>query len=235
MRPLIAVCPLANEKRQLQLMQPGYLKGIELAGGAPVVLPLIEDREVLSAILERCAGVLIPGGHDVEPACYGQELMPECGELSPARDRLEDWVIGWALERDMPILGICRGVQMLNVHLGGTLYQDLPTQRPESLNHSQEPPYETLVHQVEVKENSALAELTGAGMLSVNSLHHQAIETVAPGLVVDAVSTDGIVEAVHLPGKQFVLGVQWHPEYCCQIQKEAMGIFRGFLRACGEK
>ena len=144
MRPLIAVCPLANDKRQLQLMQPGYLKGIELAGGAPVGLPLTDDVQVLEAILERCAGVLIPGGHDVEPARYGQELLLECGELSLGRDRLEDWVIGWALERDMPILGICRGVQMLNVHLGGTLYQDLPTQRPESLNHSQQPPYEEL-------------------------------------------------------------------------------------------
>lgn len=234
MRPLIAVCPLANEKRQLQLMQPGYLKGIELAGGAPVVLPLTDDVQVLEAILERCAGVLIPGGHDVEPARYGQELLPECGELSPGRDRLEDWVIGWALERDMPILGICRGVQMLNVHLGGTLYQDLPTQRPESLNHSQQPPYEELVHTVTVQEGSMLARFTGAGKCGVNSLHHQAIWQVAPGLVVDALSEDGVVEAVHMPEKRFVLGVQWHPEYCCQFQKESMEIFNGFVRACGE-
>ena len=233
MKPLIAVCPLANEKRQLQLMQPGYLRGIELAGGAPVVLPLTEDVQVLQAILERCAGVLIPGGHDVEPARYGQELLPECGELSPARDRLEDWVMGWALERDMPILGICRGVQMLNVHLGGTLYQDLPSQCPESLNHSQQPPYEELVHTVNVKEGSMLAQFTGAGELRVNSLHHQAIWEVAPGLVVDALSEDGLVEAVHLPGKRFVLGVQWHPEYCCESQKESLEIFRGFLSACG--
>lgn len=233
MKPLIAVCPLANEKRQLQLMQPGYLKGIELAGGASVVLPLTDDVQVLESILERCAGVLIPGGHDVEPARYGQQLLPECGELSPARDGLEDWIIGWALEWDVPVLGICRGAQMLNVHLGGTLYQDLPSQRPESLNHSQQPPYEQLVHTVTVRDESMLARFTGAGTLQVNSLHHQAIWQVAPGLEVDAVSEDGIVEAVHMPGKRFVLGVQWHPEYCCQFQKESMDIFHGFLGACG--
>ncbi len=234
MKPLIAVAPLVNEKRELQLMQPGYLKGIELAGGAPVVLPVTQDKEVLEAILARCSGVLLTGGHDVDPALYGQETLPECGELSPARDGLENWLIGWALERDMPVLAICRGIQMLNVHLGGTLYQDLPTQRPGGVEHSQQPPYETLVHTVKVEEGSFLAGLIGSGTLQVNSLHHQAVDQVAPGLVVEALSEDAVVEAVHLPGKKFVLGVQWHPEYCCTFQKEAGDIFRAFIRACKE-
>lgn len=234
MKPLIAVTPLVNEKRKLQLMQPGYLKGIELAGGAPVVLPVTQDKQVLEAILSRCAGVLLTGGHDVDPALYGQETLPECGEFSPARDALENWLIGWVLERDMPVLAICRGVQMLNVHLGGTLYQDLPTQHPGGVEHSQQPPYEETVHTVEVEAGSFLAGLIGSGTLPVNSLHHQAVDTVAPGLVVDALSEDGIVEAVHLPGKKFVLGVQWHPEYCCTTQNRAAEIFQGFVRACAE-
>ena len=234
MKPLIAVTPLVNEKRELQLMQPGYLKGIELAGGAPVVLPVTQDKTVLEAIMARCSGLLLTGGHDVDPALYGQEILPECGELSKSRDEMENWLIGWALEREMPVLGICRGVQMLNVHLGGSLYQDLPTQRPGRVNHSQEPPYERLVHKVEVTQGSFLAGLIGAGTLSVNSLHHQAVDQTAPALEVDALSEDGIVEAVHLPGKPFVLGVQWHPEYCCGIQPEALEIFKGFVRACGE-
>lgn len=232
MRPLIAVSPLMNEKRGLQLMQPGYLRGIELAGGAPVVLPMTEDWAVLEAILRGCSGLLLPGGHDVEPSLYGQELLPECGDLCRSRDTLESRLLDWVLERDVPVLGICRGAQMLNVHLGGTLYQDLPTQRPACLEHSQQPPYEQTTHRVTVLEGGLLAGLIGAGEIPVNSLHHQAIDQVAPGLVVDARSEDGLVEGVHLPGKRFVLGVQWHPEYCCEQQKEALGIFQGFLRAC---
>ena len=235
MRPLIAVSPLMNEKRGLQLMQPGYLRGIELAGGAPVVLPMTEDLWVLEDILRGCSGLLLPGGHDVEPALYGQALLPECGELCRSRDKLEGRLLTWALERDIPILGICRGAQMLNVHLGGTLYQDLPTQRPASLEHSQQPPYEQTTHRVTVLEGGLLAGLIGAGELAVNSLHHQAIDRVASGLVVDALSEDGLVEGVHLPGKRFVLGVQWHPEYCCEQQTEALGIFRGFLKACQDR
>lgn len=231
MKPLIAVTPLVNEKRGIQLMQPGYLRGIELAGGAPVVLPLTRDHEVLEAILSRCSGLLLTGGHDVDPALYGQAVLPACGELSAARDALEGWLLDWALERDMPILGICRGVQMLNVHLGGTLYQDLPTQRPSGVEHSQQPPYETPVHTVQVEQDSFLAELIGAGSFLVNSLHHQAVDAAAPGLVVNARAEDGVTEALHMPGKRFVLGVQWHPEYCPE-QEHAAGIFRGLIRAC---
>lgn len=231
MKPLIAVTPLVHEKRGFQLMNPEYLRGIELAGGAPVVLPLTQERGVLEAILTRCSGLLLTGGHDVTPALYGQETLPVCGELSAARDGLEGWLLDWALERDMPVLGICRGVQMLNVHLGGTLYQDLPTQRPDSVEHSQQPPYETPVHTVCPTPGGFLAGLIGEGSFPVNSLHHQAVDLPAPGLSVEARAQDGVVEALHMPGKRFVLGVQWHPEYCPE-QAQAAGIFRSFVRAC---
>ena len=228
MRPLIAVAPLTAGG--YRMMRP-YLKGIEQAGGTPVVLPLTENRDVLDVILPHCSGLLVTGGQDVDPARYGQQMLPECGKLDLELDGMEAILCDWALERDIPILAVCRGIQFLNIHCGGTVYQNLPTQRPGPINHSQEPPYDIPVHSVTVMENSFLATLTGAGELQVNSFHHQAVDEVAPGFEVDATSPDGLVEAIHLPGKRFVLGVQWHPEFFPE-QEWAKGIFNGFVRAC---
>lgn len=234
MRPLIAVTPLVDIQRDSYWMLPGYLKGLEAAGGAPLVLPLTQDTAVLEPILAHCSGLLLTGGQDVAPAVYGQEALPVCGQVCPERDSLEGWLLDWALERDIPVLGICRGLQFLNAHLGGTLYQDLPSQHPSQVVHCQRPPYDQPVHQVEVRPDTLLAHLVGAGALRVNSYHHQAVAAVAPGLVVDAVSEDGLVESLHLPGKHFVLGVQWHPEFCYQTSPEATAVFQGFVQACGE-
>lgn len=232
MRPLIAVAPLVDVQRDSYWMLPGYLKGIEAAGGAPLVLPLTDDPRVLEPVFAVCSGVLLTGGQDVEPAVYGREKLPVCGELSPERDRMERWLLDRALERDLPVLGICRGHQFLNACLGGTLYQDLPTQRPGPVCHSQKPPYDQPVHGVWVERGSLLAGLTGLGELRVNSCHHQGVEQIAPGLAVDAVSEDGLVEAVHMPDRDFVLGVQWHPEFCFETNPAAMGIFCGFVESC---
>ena len=233
MRPLIAVTPLYSEKRSLQMMPSNYLEAIELAGGTPVVLPLVKNTSVLEGILSQCAGILFTGGHDVDPVLYGQKMIPQCGELSPMRDMMEGWILDWALKGDLPVLAICRGMQLLNVHLGGTLYQDLPVQRRSAMNHSQEPPYEKNAHTVLVAKDSFLAKAAGCwGPIQVNSLHHQAVERVAPGLVVDACATDGVVESIYLPEKRFVLGVQWHPEYGIEQQKGALNIFRSFVNAC---
>ena len=144
-------------------------------------------------------------------------------------------MLDWALEREIPILAICRGMQLLNVHLGGTLYQDLPTQRKKVFNHSQEPPYEAASHTVLVAKDSFLSQFTGWGPLQVNSLHHQAVDRVAPGMIVEACSIDGVVESIRLPDKPFVLGIQWHPEYNAGQQKVSAEIFKGFLNACKEK
>lgn len=230
MRPLIAVAPLTAGG--YRMMRP-YLRGIEQAGGAPVVLPLTENREVLDAVLAHCSGLLVTGGQDVDPARYGQEPLPACGKPDLELDGMESLLLDWAMEQDIPVLAVCRGIQMLNTYFGGTLYQDLPTQRPSPINHSQEPPYDQPVHWVTVAEGSFLAGLTGAGELQVNSFHHQAVDKVAPGFVVDALSEDGLVEAIHLPEKRFVLGLQWHPEFFLD-QEWAQGIFKGFVEKCGK-
>ena len=228
MRPLIAVAPLTAGG--YRMMRP-YLRGIEQAGGAPVVLPLTENREVLDAVLAHCQGLLVTGGQDVDPGRYGQMPLPECGKPDLELDGMEYILLDWAMERDVPILAVCRGIQILNTYFGGTLYQHLPAQCPSSVNHSQEPPYDIPVHSVTVAEDSFLAGLTGAGELQVNSFHHQAVDKVAPGFVVDAVSEDGLVEAIHLPERRFVLGVQWHPEFFLD-QEWSRGMFNGFVTAC---
>ncbi len=232
MRPVIAVTPLVDMRRNSYWMLPGYLKGLEAVGGAPVVLPLTQNAQVLEPVLAHCAGLLLTGGQDVNPAAYGRERLAACGEVSLERDGQEAWLLDRALERELPVLGICRGHQFLNAHLGGSLYQDLPTQRPCPVCHSQKPPYDQPVHTVCVKDGSLLASMTGAGELRVNSFHHQAVERLAPALEVDAVSEDGLVEAVHLPGKPFVLGVQWHPEFCYASSPAALAVLDGFVRAC---
>ena len=228
MRPMIAVAPLTAGGWR---MTRPYLHCLEQAGGAPIVLPLTDNPEVLDVILKDCSGLVITGGQDVAPRHYGQQPIPECGPADEDLDRMERMLFDWALKRDVPILAVCRGIQYLNVYLGGTLYQDLPVQNPSDVNHSQQPPYHVPVHAVTVEEGSFLANLTGAGELMVNSFHHQAVHQVAPGLTVDALSPDGIVEAVHMEGKPFVLGLQWHPEFFPE-EPWAQGIFNGFIRAC---
>lgn len=231
MRPLIAVTPLTSRSHGGYKMMLPYLQGVEQAGGAPVVLPLTQQADVLETILEHCSGLIITGGQDVEPARYGQEMLPACGRPDLELDRMEGWLLDWALERDVPVLTVCRGTQFLNVHLGGTLYQDLPTQRPGGVNHSQEPPYDQPIHKVTIREGGFLAGMMGGGELDVNSFHHQAVDQVAPGLEVDAVAEDGLVEAVHLPEKSFVLGLQWHPEFFLD-QPASKAIFDRFVREC---
>lgn len=230
MRPLIALAPLTAGG--FRMTRP-YLNCLELAGSAPLVLPLTDNPDVLLPILNCCSGLVITGGQDVAPERYGQQAIPQCGPADVELDRMEEFLLNWALERDVPVLAVCRGIQYLNVHLGGTLYQDLPTQHPSPVQHSQQPPYHIPVHEVTVKEGSFLSNLTGAGVLQVNSFHHQAVDQVAAGLEVDAVSPDGIVEGVHMPDKTFVLGLQWHPEFFPE-EEWSKGIFEGFVRACKE-
>ena len=169
----------------------------------------------------------------MDPARYGQELLPCCGPLSPAKDRAELALLERFLRLDKPVLALCRGMQLLNVHLGGTLYQDLDTQFPTRVTHRQQPPYDLPVHAVSVRPGGPLYRIVGREQLAVNSYHHQAVRDTAPPLSVQARAPDGIVEAVALPGARFVLGVQWHPEAMPREDESAAAIFSAFLSACG--
>ncbi len=230
-KPLVGIVPLVDEERESLWMLPGYMEGLTQAGAIPVMLPLTADREDLARLIEELDGVLLSGGHDVDPAIYGEEPLPQSGVPCTPRDEMEKILLELALEQDMPVLGICRGIQFLNAALGGTLYQDIPTQRPSDLEHHQTPPYDRPVHRVQLKRESPLAKLLGTETLEVNSYHHQGIKTLAPGLEEMARAEDGLIEAVWMPGKRFVWGVQWHPEFSWKTQEASRRILKAFVRA----
>ena len=230
-KPLIGLVPLVDEGRESYWMLPGYMTGVEQAGGVPVMLPLTSDGEALRRLAQELDGFLLTGGHDVSPAVYGAPVSPLCGACCPGRDAMEGPLLRLALERDKPVLGICRGIQFLNAALGGTLYQDLPAERPSAVVHHQDPPYDRPSHPVALLPGAPLEKLMETDTLPVNSCHHQGLKELAPGLAPMAVAEDGLVEAVWMPDARFVWAVQWHPEFAFRTEASRR-IFGAFVAAC---
>lgn len=216
--------------------KPDYLKSLERAGGEPLVLT--PERDALPDALERCDGVLLTGGADVDPSRYGEADRHDTVEIDAERDEYEIGLTRLALDRDLPLLAICRGVQLLNIVAGGTLVQDIPTSLPESLTHRRQKPArvkKARAHDVALVSGTRLAGLLeGAakrnGHVAVNSRHHQSVKTVAPGFVVSATAPDGIVEAIERAGRGFCVGVQWHPENYWRTG-EFSELFEGLISA----
>ena len=211
--PVIGVTPLWDSERKSLWMLPDYLDGIKTAGGIPVVLPLEFTEEDADRIIETCDGFLFTGGQDVD-SC-------------PERDNPETLLLSKALQADKPILGICRGLQFINAFLGGTLWQDLPSEHPSDIVHRQAKPYGIPTHTVTL--SGELKALLDKDILEVNTLHHQAIKDLANGLTSMAVAMDGIIEAVRMTDKRFVWAVQWHPEYMFTTDKNSFKIFEYFV------
>ena len=234
-RPVIGVVPLYDIQRDSLWMIPGYLDGIAAAGGIPVVLPLTEDEQARRQLANDVDGFLMTGGQDVSPALYGEERLDSCGETLPVRDGMESRIFQLCLERDVPVLGICRGIQLMNVLLGGTLYQDLPSQHPTETEHHMSPPYDRPVHQVEICKGTPLFDLIQTERMDVNSYHHQAVRDKAPALQTMAVSEDGLIEAVCLPERPFVWAVQWHPELSWRTDEKSRRIFEAFVGRCASE
>ena len=230
MKPIIGVVPLVDEDRDSLWMVPGYMNGILEAGGIPVIFPLTSDEEMIRQLLEHVQGVLLTGGHDVNPELYGEKAIPECGRPCEERDQMEKELLNQALEKDMPVLGICRGIQFLNACLGGTLYQDLPSQHPTGTEHHQKPPYDVPIHKVNLMKDSSLYRLLKKEQLEVNSYHHQAIKDLSDRLKIMAVSEDGILEAVDMSDKRFAWALQWHPEFAYTKDPNCRMIFEEFVR-----
>lgn len=232
MKPIVGISPLYDEEKHGLWMRPGYLDVLYACGAIPLVLPFDSDAVDVEQILGICDGLLLTGGPDVDPGLYGEEPIEQCGPIQMIRDELEYRLLDKALEGDMPILGVCRGSQILNVYLGGTLYQDLSAQLTESINHAMEPPFEVPCHKVVLEEGEPLHVLLGVEDIPVNSIHHQAIKRVAPELVPLARSKDGVIEGVWMPGKRFVWGVQWHPEWIWDVDHRQQQIVQAFVDAC---
>ena len=212
-----------------------YVEGVAEAGGVPVVLPPVVGVRGAEALLEGMDGLLLSGGSDLDPGYYGEKPVPELGVTIPERDVFEMALLEHALRRKIPILGICRGMQVLNVALGGTLYQDLPSQMDHKvlLGHRQETPKWQPTHEVEVDGGSKVAEILGAKELKVNSYHHQAIKELASELVAVAHAPDGVIEAVESGdlSKRWVIGVQWHAEAMRDAGPEHRNLFEAHVSA----
>jgi putative glutamine amidotransferase len=216
-----------------------YLRALEAAGGVPALIHLTRDADVLDAHYSRCDGLLLAGGEDVHPSFYGAVPHPRLGQPNPFQDEVEIALTRRAAAEGKPILGICRGVQLLNIALGGTLYQDILSEIPGALNHEESTMARSmahLAHPILLDADSWLAGQLDAGELVVNTLHHQALRDVAPGLRVVARAPDGLVEAVEGTGSGLIVGVQCHPEELWeQADARWARVFGGFVEAARKR
>lgn len=220
---------IGAKEQAWQLIAEDYLQAVWKAGAIPVLLPVDENTDRALKMLDMVDGLLISGGNDVSPQMYGTRVK-NCGILNPERDTMEMKLLEKALSMDMPVLGVCRGVQLMNVCLGGTLHQDLPSDGfPVHSIFSNVRNIPT--HKVDVKEGTLLSDIIGGGETWVNSFHHQAVDKLGAGLEAAAISEDGVVEAIVMPDKKFVLAVQWHPEMMFDSEKQQK-IFQRFVKAC---
>jgi putative glutamine amidotransferase len=231
MSKLIAISATADATRiRLSL---NYARSLEGAGLIPLVVPPLTDPTTAGAILDSAGGLLLTGGEDVDPARFGAAAHPRLGAVNPQRDATELALIEAARTRRVPILAICRGIQILNVEYGGTLYQDLPSQRPSAVEHDSTGDRHTRTHEVSITAGSRLAAATGASTMAVNSYHHQAVDRCGAGVHVTAVASDGVIEAVEADDPSWwVLCVQWHPEdLTTDVRSWDRGIFKAFADA----
>lgn len=239
MKPRIGItCTFGEATPDGYFLHAQYVEAITAAGGLPVVLPAIpgidagkDVPEYAKAYARLLDGLLAPGGGDADPIYYGEEPSVHHGRIDPIADRFELALIREMLALDRPILGICRGMQVLNVAAGGDLHQDIQAATGSSLQHTQRAPKWYATHEVQVEKGSLLEAVVQVERLRVNTFHHQAVRQVAPGFVASAVAGDGIVEAIERPGSTFVLGVQWHPERMLSHDEAARRLFEAFVDA----
>lgn len=221
------------------VMNQRYFLAATMVGAVPWMIPLLDDDQAtLREIYERLDGLLIPGGVDINPAEYGEEVRPECGNLDQARDRVELQLVRWAIEDGKPVLGLCRGLQVINVALGGSLWQDLASQNSDFNKHDYFPTAgysrSHIAHDVQLVPGTTLSQLLESTRCGVNSMHHQGIKVLGHRLRASAHSSDGLIEAVEGTDEGFLVGVQWHPEVFEMADPHTRHLFAGFIRASTE-
>ncbi len=242
-RPIIGIAAMSDHDAaglhapRFSLNQ-SYNKAVMAAGGVPLMIPHVEDIESLRELYEMLDGFMLPGGVDIHPRHYNEEPHPKLDPTDDGMDWVEVTLLRWALEDDMPVFGICRGEQVLNVVMGGTLWQDLPSEYATVFDHRESfkrKIRDYLAHDVRIAPNSRLAEIAGATRVWVNTSHHQAIKRVAPGLIATAWSPDDLVEAVESPDHFFVMAVQWHPEEMVKKHEWTLRLFQAFVEAAAQR
>jgi putative glutamine amidotransferase len=240
MKPLIGVTPDFNAgdrkewggREPTYFLRARYIRAIEDLGGIPIVLPLVADLGARRRLLTQIDGLLLTGsGPDLAPELYGERQQYKFRVMSQRRATFELEMAQLARAADLPLLGICGGMQALNVAFGGSLYQDIDSQRPHPLQHRQAPPATQLSHAVKVAPKSLLRRIVKTGTMRVNSSHHQSVKEVAPSMTASAVAPDGIIEAIESLSERFLLGVQWHPEFLFDHHRLHRRLFEAFLAA----
>jgi putative glutamine amidotransferase len=215
--------------RRAHVLYDDYIQAVLAAGGLPLLLPAVRCEEDRAAYAQQLHGLLIPGSPaDVDPVCYGEEPHQRLGPVNPLRTECEIQLARLALAHELPVFGICGGAQVLNVALGGGLYQDIPSQVPKAYKHSGSP---APAHAVDIVPDTRLAAILGIAEMRVNSLHHQAVKVPGQGMIVSASARDGVVEAVEISSRPFVIGVQWHPEQLFAEDEAARRLFSAFVQA----
>ena len=231
MTPKIAIFASVDGERAAAVLHT-YIHSIEQSGGLPLLIPYVKNKALLKEAIALCDGVLFTGGGDADPTLYGEEILPECGKIEPMRDELDMDALRIALSQKKPILGICRGIQMINIALGGSLYQDIPSQYQTEIPHSQTTGLHAYSHSVQIVKDTPLYSLLQENEIPANSFHHQAIKALGRGLVPMAYAPDGIIEAVYSTEHPFIRAYQWHPERLFDADEHHKKIFSEFVGAC---
>jgi len=232
--PVIGVSGSVNAKETEHFLLRSYFSAIIDAGAIPLMLSPDMDDDMIDVCLKRLDGLFLAGGNDIAPECFGAQPVEELGEVNPLRDQLEMKLIPRAFAMKMPVLGICRGVQIMNVAMGGTLWQDLPRQcgTEDAVHYPCHNDWSVSeAHSISVVPESQLAKIAGEGSYSVNSFHHQAVKTVPEGMIVSAKSPDGVIEAIESAEGPLFLGVQWHPERLHTTDPHARALFEALVEA----
>ncbi len=237
MRPLIGIPCQADYRegsgRPIYCNNRSYVQALEHAGGVPVLIPMVNDVGTLHPLLGKLDGILFSGGSDIQPVHYGEDPHPMLGKVDQKLDELELTMARWALQENVPTLGVCRGMQLMNVALGGTLYQDVQAQVEGSMQHcKRELPRHTLIHSICIEEGSKVEEIFGTRELWVNSLHHQAVKELGKGVHISGRAEDGIAELLEVPGKHFAVAAQGHPEEIYPREPVWAKLFTAFVDAC---
>ena len=233
-KPLVGVTASELAPHGEAAVSPAYLHALTANDALPILLPLSLSAEDCSQLAELLDGILFTGGPDLHPFLFGEETLTGCGSHSALRDRTELLLFSGMYKQKKPILAICRGIQLVNLALGGDIWQDIDTQATRTLSIAHRQPFDPSVpsHHVVLTEDSLLASLAGSCRIEVNSAHHQAIRRPAPGLTVCGLAPDGIVEAVEQPDYPFLIAVQWHPELLLATQAHAENLFAAFTACC---
>lgn len=236
-KPLIGIT-LNHREDTYFTIRGNYIDSIIRAGGTPVPLCYDEKKIELPEIIELLDGILFSGGEDVNPKYFGEDIDEKCGKICDDRDEFELKLYKYAVSKNIPIFGICRGIQLINVGAGGTLIQDIESYTNGKIlneKHRQQPPYENFAHESKVIENTYFSELFGKDKISTNSMHHQAVKDLAPGFKAGVISEDGFIEAIYSENHNFIAGVQWHPEFLWDMTGETEKLFDAFIDAARKK